>query len=77
MATRKKYSRWFLPAQKPWEPGVYEFEDLVTWFRRWDGKHWYRGGYTPEEAAASKKRLTALVTPIMNRWRGLAAPPTR
>lgn len=71
----KKYSKWFHPAQKPWEPGVYEFEELLPWFRRWDGKHWYEGGKNPAQAATSRKRLGLMYLTFMNQWRGLAKPP--
>ena len=68
-----KLTKWFPANINPAYPGVYEVKyDLARgWYRRWDGKNWFCGYFTPEHAALSDFPLLS----NDNSWRGLAEPP--
>ena len=68
-----KYTPWFPADVMPVRRGVYEVDALsgIRWYRRWDGKVWFSGDNTPENAASSKCPLVMNAHP----WRGLAEPP--
>jgi len=67
-----KLTPWFPADVMPVRPGVYEVNARPgPWYRRWDGRHWFAGDHTPENAASSKCALFMNTNP----WRGLAEPP--
>lgn len=67
-----KFTPWFPADVKPAYPGVYEIQDdVITWYRRWDGKRWFVGDRLKEVAAVETIPFLGEPDP----WRGLAKPP--
>lgn len=64
---------WFDGSEKPKRKGVYErvFFDRLR-FSRWDGKQWYVGRASAEEA--SQEEYPAILQDGC-KWRGLAQKP--
>lgn len=68
---------WFGGLEYPVREGVYErklwdyhqCEPLVV-YSYWDGKQWYVGGYTPEDAMQMAEKYGPTMTLIRD-WRGL------
>lgn len=68
---------WFGGLQYPVREGVYERklhnyhnrEQLIV-YAYWDGKQWYVGGYTPEEAMILAEKYGPTMT-LHREWRGL------
>lgn len=67
---------WIAPAQKPWEPGLYErwWDSGGTRWTWWNGKHWCVSSSTQELACQYSDMPSGRQH---QPWRGLAADPNK
>jgi len=68
-----KLTPWYPAHVKPVRKGVYEMDAWDSWFRYWDGKHWYCGAFTPEDAYEEWLDGRTIADADFD-WRGLASP---
>lgn len=76
--TKPKLTPWFSGRAKPARPGVYiatillerDLSDARGVYRYWNGKHWCKPAYTPDEAAAPSMHRRAIFR--ITYWRGRA-----
>jgi hypothetical protein len=75
-----KLTPWFDGAIKPVREGVYETEedDRSRWFNYFDGRSWYYGGRTVDDAWAGFSYFNEMPRSIepecVARWRGVKEP---
>lgn len=74
---KKKLTPWFPGGTYPTRKGFYIASvSTCNYYRYWDGRSWFYGGYTLEDAFMRQEGdpiRWPLKTPL--RWRGLAEKP--